>query len=80
LVEKSVDAEAIKSSYQKFLRALQEIVALPVHAAGQFSLEEVEFSAEITADGEFKLLGTGVGLEAKGGVKFKLRRNSGHGK
>jgi hypothetical protein len=35
-------------------------------------LEEVEFSAEVSADGEFKLLGTGIGVEAKGGVKFTL--------
>jgi hypothetical protein len=73
LVEKTVDPDTVRASYSSFLVALQAIADVPPPSS-RFSLEEVEFSAEITADGEFKLLGTGVGLEAKGGVKFILRR------
>jgi len=73
LVEKTVDPDAVRAGYESFLISLQAIADVPPPAS-HFSLEEVEFSAEITADGEFKLLGTGVGLEAKGGVKFTLRR------
>jgi hypothetical protein len=75
LVEKSVDPDAVRLGYERFLLALQAIVDVPPPASN-FVLEEVEFSAEISADGEFKLLGTGVGVEAKGGVKFVLRRKS----
>jgi hypothetical protein len=73
MVERTVDPDAVRASYEKFLVALKAIADVP-QPSSHFSLEEVEFSAEISADGEFKLLGTGVGLEAKGGVKFTLRR------
>jgi hypothetical protein len=73
LIEKSVDPDTVRLGYERFLVALQAIVNVPPPAAN-FVLEEVEFSAEVSADGEFKLLGTGIGVEAKGGVKFTLRR------
>ncbi len=76
LVEKSLDPDAVRAGYENFLIALQAIVDVPSPAAN-FSLEEVEFSAEVSADGDFKLLGTGVGVEAKGGVKLTLRRMPG---
>jgi hypothetical protein len=74
LIEKSVDAQVVKESYERFLEALKGIVDVPAPKTGSFKLEEVEFTAEVTANGEFKLMGTGVGLEGKGGVKFTLRR------
>ena len=51
-----------------------EIVNVKVPTIGDFELDQVQFTAEITADGDFKLLGTGVGIEAKSGVTFTLRR------
>lgn len=73
LIEKSIDPDTVRIGYERFLMALQVIVNVPPPVAS-FVLQEVEFSAEVSADGEFKLLGSGVGLEAKGGVKFTLRR------
>jgi hypothetical protein len=43
---------------------------------GDFVLDEVSFSAEIGSDGEFKLVGTGIGISASSGVTFTLRRKS----
>ena len=74
LIEKAVDPETVRIGYAKFLIALQDVVDVPPPKKSNFVLEEVEFSAEISANGEFKLLGTGIGLEATGGVTFKLRR------
>jgi len=39
-----------------------------------FVLDEIAFSEEIGADGEFKLVGTGVGFSANNRVTFILRR------
>jgi hypothetical protein len=73
LIEKAVDPDTVRIGYEKFLIALQAVVDVPPPKS-RFVLEEVEFSAEVSADGEFKLLGAGVGVEARGGVTFKLRR------
>ena len=43
-------------------------------ASSGFKLKTIQFSAEITAKGEFKLLGTGGGMEAKSAVVFTLEK------
>jgi hypothetical protein len=37
-------------------------------------LSEIQFSAEMSAEGEFKLLGTGVGVAANAALTFVLKR------
>ncbi len=74
IIEDVVDISYLRTNYANFLGGLREIVGVDVPSIGQYQLEEIQFSAEITANGEFKLLGTGVGLEAKGGVTFTLKR------
>jgi hypothetical protein len=41
---------------------------------GEFALDEIELSLEITAKGEVGFLGTGGGIEGSGGIKITLRR------
>jgi hypothetical protein len=55
--------------------SLSEPVPAEPVPAGAFRLAEIQFSAEIGADGDFKLLGTGVGVSAKSGITFVLRRD-----
>jgi hypothetical protein len=74
LVENSVPTDKLQQSFGTFLRTLQHIVAAGQQYAGDFTLEEVAFRAEIGADGEFKLLGTGVQVSAGSAVTFTLRR------
>lgn len=49
------------------------MVAVEQTRVGDFVLEEIAFSAEIGINGEFKLLGTGVGASATSCVTFTLR-------
>jgi hypothetical protein len=74
VVERAVDITKIRASFERFLDGLKGVIDVKVPAVGPFELEEVSFAAELSADGEFKLLGTGVGVEAKAGVHFILRR------
>lgn len=76
IVERSVDVGHIRSSFEGFLANLKTIIDVQVPRVGAFELEEVQFNAEISANGDFKLLGTGVGIEAQSGVSFTLRRRS----
>lgn len=74
IVERSVDVSKLKDRFNNFVESLRGILDVEVPALGNFELSEIQFSAEISANGEFKLLGTGVGLEASSGVTFTLRR------
>jgi hypothetical protein len=76
VVERTVDVAHVRRSFESFLANLRSIIDVDLPRAGEFELDEVQFSAEISANGDFKLLGTGVGLEAKSGVLFTLRRKS----
>jgi hypothetical protein len=74
VVEKPVEVLQVRNHFHHFLQSLEAIVDVDVPAVGQFELDEVQFSAEISANGEFKLLGTGAGVQASSGVTFTLRR------
>ncbi len=74
IIEGKVDVANVRDKLTEFLDSLKEIIDVDVPSVGAYELEQIQFSAEISANGEFKLLGTGVGLEAKSGVTFTLQR------
>ena len=78
LIEEAVSVEQIQRGFQSFVESLGEIVQSGSTTVGDFNLDEISFSAEIGASGDFKLLGAGVGLSAGSAVTFKLRRAGGN--
>ncbi|MUG95770.1 hypothetical protein F7734_26805 [Scytonema sp. UIC 10036] len=76
VTEQTLKVTDVREGFSRFLAGLKEIISVEVPFVGEFELDEVEFTAEISANGEFKLLGTGVGIEGKSGVTFTLRRKS----
>ncbi len=74
IVERTVDVESIRGNFARFLDGLQTLLNDAVPTVGEYQLDEVQFKAEISADGDLKLLGVGVGLEATSGVTFTMRR------
>jgi hypothetical protein len=75
LVETDLGVETLQTNFAKFLASLEQVfLNIGEGRVGAFLLEEITFSAEISADGEFKLLGTGVGLTTTSGFTFTLRR------
>ena len=74
LVSRVVDVSELREQYKKFMSNLQSIIDVSEGDVGPFQLNEIQFNAEITGNGEFKLLGTGVGVEAKSAVTFVLQR------
>jgi len=75
LVSRVVDVSELREQYKKFMSNLQSIIDVREGDVGPFQLNEIQFNAEITGNGEFKLLGTGVGVEAKSAVTFVLTRD-----
>ena len=79
LADKGIALDTLRENFQRFLSNLEQIfLEVGQGRVGDFVLEEVTFSAEIGTNGEFKLVGTGVGISASSGVTFTLRRQSAH--
>ena len=76
LIEEGIPVDRLQQGFANFMNGLAEIVKGGYSKVGEFNLDEITFSAEIGADGEFKLLGTGVGVKASSGVSFTLHRQA----
>jgi hypothetical protein len=74
IIEEGVPVEKLQQGFARFLDSIRAIVCIGRNQVGDFVLDEVTFSAEIGAEGEFKLLGTGIGVSASSGVTFTLRK------
>ena len=76
IIEEGIPLDKLQSGFANFMDCLSEIVQTGYDKVGSYKLDEISFSAEIGANGQFKLLGSGVGVSGKAGVTFKLRRES----
>lgn len=74
VVESTVSIDHLQASLSRFLNALSSLLQARDTSSGDFELEELAFSAEIGADGEFKLLGAGVGVSASSAITLTWRR------
>lgn len=74
LISKQLDVHQLRQKFYEFIGSLQSIIDIKLAENCPFELNEIQFSAEIGANGDFKLLGTGIGLDSKSGVTFVLRR------
>lgn len=85
LVERDVPVEQIKGQFDVFLRQMRRIAAdatdlgrtlapgADADQTGEFLLDEMTFHAELSPEGEFKLIGTG-GQPAGAGMTFTWKR------
>jgi hypothetical protein len=70
-----VSTKDLQKRLEDFLTAMEEIVkGLPARV-GEFSLDNISFSAEVSAKGTVSLLGIGGELSGKGGLTFVLKRS-----
>jgi len=74
LVSSTIEVSKLRERFQEFMSGLQAIITEHTPSDSPFQLNEIQFTAEITANGDFKLLGTGVGVEASSAVTFILQR------
>ncbi len=74
LVEQAVSVGKLQQKFTQFMSAVEEMLAVEQPSTGAFQLTQIQFSAEISAEGEFKLLGSGVGISAGSAITFTLER------
>ncbi|HRJ44266.1 MAG: hypothetical protein KJZ86_18700 [Caldilineaceae bacterium] len=75
-VDKAVSVEALSASFNNFINGLRKVLNVEEASVGDLVLDEIEFSVEIGANGEFKLLGAGISANAGSSLTFTLRRKT----
>jgi len=73
---RAVPLAVLKVNMERFLQQLREILAAGNERLGGFDIDRIEVSAQINADGQVCLLGSGVKVAAGGGLTFVLKRAS----
>ena len=68
-----ISATTLKQNMSEFIDLVGDIFASAETQTGM-KLDEVEIAVEITGDGEVKLMGTGIGIEGKGAITLKFKR------
>jgi hypothetical protein len=76
LISKPFPVGKLRENFKQFMSNLEAIIEEDVDNHGPFHLSEVQFSAEITGKGEFKLLGIGLGGQVSNAVTFTLTRKA----
>ncbi len=69
-----VSVEKLETNMSEFLSLVGSLFKKAEQNSGM-QLDEVELSVEITGDGEVKLVGSGVGIEAKGAITLKFKQS-----
>jgi hypothetical protein len=71
----AVSFNILRSNVDAATDGLSEIFASTFRKTfGDFQLNEVEVSLEISADGSVAIMGSGVGIEGRGSMKLKFLR------
>jgi hypothetical protein len=72
---KPLKVEILENNVNVFVAQMNSILSKAPDSISKFHLDEFTVSVEISASGEFSILGTGAGAEVKGGVEFKFKRS-----
>ena len=70
----SISPEVLQIQLNGFLAKMNKVVKDLPTMIGEFELDEVELSVEITAKGTVAFLGAGGEIGGTGGLKFNLKR------
>jgi hypothetical protein len=80
IVESRVSVGQVQANLARFLDAVRAMLAEQSTQAGAFELDEIALGVEISASGEFKVLGSGVAVEGTSGITLTWRRANGPGR
>jgi hypothetical protein len=70
----AIPAEALRRQVGDFLESMRTVLGHVSTTIGGYELDQVQISAEISAQGHVSLLGAGGELAGKGGLVFTFKR------
>lgn len=74
--ETKLNVNQLTTNVNIFLGQIDSLLNETPEKVGNFRFDELELYAEVSSNGELKMLGTGVGVGGMGGLKFVFRRMS----
>lgn len=75
-VREPVNVDYLKEQLATFLSRMDGVVQGLPAMMGEFALDSVELSVEVSAKGAVSLLGTSGEASGRGGIKFTLKRRA----
>lgn len=69
-----IDVETLGNQVQAFMDAMAEIIGKLTKEVGNYHMETIAVTAEVSAKGQVSLLGTGGEVAGKGGLTFTFKR------
>lgn len=73
---KEFDVETLEDGMSNFFGTLQDVLKKAPTTVGGFQLKEFTVSAEITAEGQLSVLGTGGAVGTTGGLTFAFTQSA----
>ena len=74
VIAKRISVQKIKQSLNDKIDLIGEMLSDAEDKVEKFKLEEVEFSLELSAQGEVAILGSGISTGMSSGIKLKFIR------
>ncbi|MBC7927820.1 MAG: hypothetical protein H7039_19415 [Bryobacteraceae bacterium] len=70
----TVPKQDLSANVKTFLGGLQDVFSNPPEQGGNFTIDSITVTAEVSAKGTLNLLGTGGEIGGKGGITFVFKR------
>lgn len=71
-----IPVDVLRQRVTDFLHNLRDVLGQAPATVGDFDLDQIQVSAEVSAKGHISLLGAGGELAGKGGLTFTFKRNN----
>ena len=69
-----IDVDKLGNEVTAFMNAMQEVIGKLSEEIGNYHMETISVTAEVSAKGQVSLLGTGGEVAGKGGLTFTFKR------
>jgi hypothetical protein len=69
-----IPIEVFRHRVESFVTAMGDVIGNLAAAAGEYQLDQVQVTVEVSAKGRVSLLGTGAELAGKGGLTFTFKK------
>jgi len=76
VVRNVIDVETLSTEVQAFMDAMARIIGKLTKEVGEYHMDTIEVTAEISAKGQVSLLGTGGEVAGTGGLTFTFKRTA----
>ncbi|MCE6996222.1 hypothetical protein LZG04_15660 [Saccharothrix sp. S26] len=71
-----IPVEEFRRRVEDFMASMRDVISGLATTAGDYQLDQVQVTVEVSAKGKLSLLGTGGELAGKGGLTFTFKKST----